>query len=162
MNCRICGSRMSLFENVRNCLYGQMEYKKNPFTIPVKNMCLYKCPKCTHVQSEYDLDDDFYDSYSMWEGASQYVGSKELAVQRIKKILHFVPNAKSILDIGCGTGDFLEVAKNYFPYCYGVEPSQNALIPHSEGVSVFQGYFGEEKLMNKLTKTIRNIGGGFQ
>ena len=159
MKCRICNSETLFLESVENCQLEQFSFEKKPFVSRTKNVDLFKCPVCSHVQSEYKLANDFYDSYSPWEGVAQYTGSTELAIQRIKKLRHYMPSAKSIIDIGCGIGSFLEVAKDYFPECYGIEPSENAGLPHSANVKTIKGYFGSDKVTKELN-TIHNTRGG--
>jgi 2-polyprenyl-3-methyl-5-hydroxy-6-metoxy-1,4-benzoquinol methylase len=46
--------------------------------------------------------------------------------KKIKLINQFSKNGKSILDIGCGTGEFLAMAKKENWYTFGVEPNQTA------------------------------------
>ena len=49
---------------------------------------------------------------------------------------------KSILDIGYGSGNFLETAKNLIPYCYGNDISGYTIPPGCEFVSdIFNQYF---------------------
>ena len=46
--------------------------------------------------------------------------------KKIKLINQFSKNGKSILDIGCGTGEFLALAKKENWHTFGVEPNENA------------------------------------
>ncbi|MDO6759657.1 class I SAM-dependent methyltransferase [Tamlana sp. 2_MG-2023] len=46
--------------------------------------------------------------------------------RKIKLINNYASEGKILLDIGCGTGDFLKVAKSHDWYGYGIEPNQHA------------------------------------
>lgn len=60
-----------------------------------------------------------------FEKAYQYV--KIIALKRKLKLINsFQFSDKQLLDIGCGTGDFLKIAKDYNWMVYGVEPNSNA------------------------------------
>lgn len=60
-----------------------------------------------------------------FEKVYQFV--KSIALKRkVKLINSFQFNDKRLLDIGCGTGDFLKIAKNHNWYVTGVEPNPKA------------------------------------
>ena len=156
MKCRCCNAEMEVYENVRDCVYGQMRYETSPFFMSVKDVQLWHCPICSHVQSDCVLPDDYYDSYSSYGGAAQYLAYKEIAKKRINKLKEIQPNASVLLDIGCGMGDFLETSKDFYKTVVGVEPSQNAEIPHSAEVQVLKGYFGSPEIDKELDSIIQN------
>ena len=47
-------------------------------------------------------------------------------IQKLKLINSFSSSGKTLLDVGCGTGDFLQVAKNNHWEIFGIEPNQEA------------------------------------
>ena len=152
MKCRCCGSQTHFFENVSNCQYEQFDFKKNPFKAKLKDITLYKCPYCSHVQSEYNLADNFYDTYSSYEGVAQYAQSDELAEKRISHLLQYAPDADSLLEIGSGIGSFLRIARKTFKNVIGVEPSQNALLCNDEDITVIQDYFGKNTVLPEYVR----------
>ena len=79
--------------------------------------------------------ESLYNHPSYYEGVNDMYGlavndekSQEIAKIRINEILKYKPDAKSILEIGCGFGHTLDEAlKNNFEIAEGVEFSQEAI-----------------------------------
>ena len=62
---------------------------------------------------------------NLFEKAYHFV--RQIALKRKLKLINsFQTHEKHLLDIGCGTGDFLETAKNNGWQITGIEPSDNA------------------------------------
>ena len=62
---------------------------------------------------------------NLFEKAYHFV--RQIALKRKLKLINsFQTQEKHLLDIGCGTGDFLETAKNNGWQITGIEPSDNA------------------------------------
>jgi 2-polyprenyl-3-methyl-5-hydroxy-6-metoxy-1,4-benzoquinol methylase len=99
----------------------------------------------THPQPSLDVLGKYYESVdyishtdskrSLFEKAYHFV--KNIALKnKLELINSYEPSKGSILDIGAGTGDFLNVARNDGWITVGVEPSDKAkAIAKSKGVS---------------------------
>lgn len=79
--------------------------------------------------SEYYKSEDYIshtDSKRNWfEKAYHFV--RGMALKRKLKLINSFPAlGKTILDVGCGTGDFLQTAKNNSWNVYGIEPNEKA------------------------------------
>ncbi|TDY13561.1 MULTISPECIES: class I SAM-dependent methyltransferase [Flavobacteriaceae] len=79
--------------------------------------------------SEYYKSEDYIshtDSKRNWfEKAYHFV--RGMALKRKLKLINSFPvSGKTILDVGCGTGDFLLTAKNNAWNVYGIEPNEKA------------------------------------
>lgn len=79
--------------------------------------------------SEYYKSEDYIshtDSKRNWfEKAYHFV--RGMALKRKLKLINSFPvSGKTILDVGCGTGDFLQTAKNNSWNVYGIEPNEKA------------------------------------
>lgn len=79
--------------------------------------------------SEYYKSEDYIshtDSKRNWfEKAYHFVRGMALK-RKLKLINSFQVSGKTILDVGCGTGDFLQTAKNNSWNVYGIEPNEKA------------------------------------
>ncbi|GAA0737150.1 class I SAM-dependent methyltransferase [Gaetbulibacter jejuensis] len=79
--------------------------------------------------SEYYKSEDYIshtDSKRNWfEKAYHFVRGMALK-RKLKLINSFSVSGKTILDVGCGTGDFLQTAKNNSWNVYGIEPNEKA------------------------------------
>ncbi|MEY8870721.1 class I SAM-dependent methyltransferase [Meridianimaribacter flavus] len=79
--------------------------------------------------SEYYKSEDYIshtDSKRNWfEKAYHFV--RGMALKRKLTLINSFPvSGKTILDVGCGTGDFLQTAKNNSWNVYGIEPNEKA------------------------------------
>ncbi len=149
MRCRVCGSKLDHFETIENVLWGMMQLENAPFEQNKRSMTLYKCPKCTHIQAEYILADNFYDSYNEFEGAAQYAPTLDYTNEKLAKLRSFAKTNTVYLDIGCGTGKSLINASSFFQRCIGVEPSNTYRIAEDQGLSVIHAYFSKELKINE-------------
>lgn len=97
-------------------------YKWTPEVL--KRYRTVKCNSCSHVYSNPRLE-DMYQYYKDVED-NNYLENEHLRVQTAKQVIKtirlFAPKGK-LLDVGCSTGDFLSVAKNFYEV-EGVELSQ--------------------------------------
>lgn len=64
--------------------------------------------------------------------------------QKLKLINSFGSTEKTLLDVGCGTGDFLQTAKNNGWEIFGIEPNQEART--IANIKVTNAVFNTEKL----------------
>lgn len=74
----------------------------------------------------------------------KYFGTK--AERFLRGFLKIKPNGR-FLDIGCGTGNMLELASQYYEECVGVEPSPIAArIARDKGFRIHENYLDSAKL----------------
>jgi 2-polyprenyl-3-methyl-5-hydroxy-6-metoxy-1,4-benzoquinol methylase len=126
---------------------------------------VYKCKKCTSsflfppISAER-LSELYNKSYFTGEDTNQLLPSSgadyetEFAENRVSKyvrsiklLLSYLPQAKTILDIGAATGKFLSIAKNNNLNVYGIEYSEYASTKAKEkyGFELFTGDFHKYK-----------------
>ena len=87
---------------------------------------------------------------NLFEKAYQYV--KRISLKRkVKLINSFSTNGKTLLDIGCGTGDFLNIAQQHNWEINGIEPDEKArnIANNKTNNSVF----GTEQLLKYKSKS---------
>lgn len=144
MRCRVCGSKLIHFETIENVLEGGLQFGNAPFEQNKRHMILYKCPRCTHVQSEYTLSDDYYDCYNEFEGSAQYAASLNFTKKKLAKLKSFAQTDTLYLDIGCGIGESLIDASDLFQRNIGVEPSNTYKMAEERGLNVIHAYFSRE------------------
>lgn len=147
MKCRICGRNMSEEQivSVKDDLSEMVS--TSPKVYSQKYMTVYYCSKCQHRQIDYVMDDGFYENTSsVQEGCKQYYGdlnNKEGYIQKIKKYAHM----DSILDVGCGQGEFLHTASRYFNNCCGIEPFLHENKFCAENIKYINEYFSSDLLI---------------
>ena len=89
----------------------------------------------THPQPSEDTLGDYYKSEdyishtdakrNLFEHVYHFV--KSLALKRKLRLINaFDVDKKVLLDVGCGTGDFLKIAKDHYWEVYGIEPNEKA------------------------------------
>ncbi len=105
-----------VFHLIKNEAYGFLE------TIPQPS--LQKLP-------DYYKSDDYIShtdsKRNLFERAYHIV--KKIALNRKLKLINTcVSNEKKLLDIGCGTGDFLQIAEQNNWNVFGIEPNEHARI----------------------------------
>ena len=105
-----------VFHLIKNEAYGFLE------TIPQPS--LQKLP-------DYYKSDDYIShtdsKRNLFERAYHIV--KKIALNRKLKLINTcVTNEKKLLDIGCGTGDFLQIAEQNNWNVFGIEPNEHARI----------------------------------
>jgi|GEM_PF-595065 len=147
-NCRICNKPLSFLETISGCRYEQFALKKEPFKLITRDVVLYRCNHCLHIQTDFNLEDDFYKEYSPLQGSSQYYGGLIKIDSKLKLLRGYcsiLGNSSDLmfLDIGCGTGEALSAASVYFGVVKGVEPSQTADVAKKAGFDVVHDYFGD-------------------
>lgn len=69
---------------------------------------------------------DAYSEYFVFDPAYSYAEkTKEIWDKELIEILKFDKKRTAILDVGSSMGDFLHVAKKYYPKCTGIEVAEN-------------------------------------
>lgn len=129
MQCRICGNQCMERELVHECRAGGITklLRHAPYTIKKDNVALYECSNCGHIQTQYLLNQDFYDDYADFNGAIQYYGDKIVLDKQFERLSGYADSASHIIEIGCGEGRALQAAQRYFTMCTGVEPSETEM-----------------------------------
>ena len=91
-------------------------------------MCIRDRPSIDKLGGYYKSED--YISHTdakrnLFEKAYHFI--KSVALKRKLKLINKLANQeKTLLDVGCGTGDFLKVAKDNHWEVFGIEPNKNA------------------------------------
>lgn len=88
----------------------------------------YPQPKADQL-SEYYKSEDYISHTSSKRNVLEWVYHlvRKLTLKRKLKLINaFKTESKQLLDIGCGTGDFLEVAQNNGWVIKGIEPNEKA------------------------------------
>lgn len=87
-------------------------------------------PKAEELSGYYESDDYISHTDSKESGIDRlyHIVKKQALTNKLKLINSFKTEDKNLLDVGCGTGDFLLVCKNNGWKVAGVEPSAKAKI----------------------------------
>ncbi|PKQ45772.1 class I SAM-dependent methyltransferase [Confluentibacter flavum] len=102
------------FDLIQNSKYGYLETFPKPSSDKLPDY--YKSDNyISHTDSRRNL----------FEKAYHLVRTFSLN-RKLKLINSFSLNGKTLLDVGCGTGDFLEVAKSNNWTVFGIEPNEQA------------------------------------
>lgn len=131
MNCRVCGEEMKLLEVLKNKTKDTTTLYKKPFAAHKKDIELYRCPVCTHMQIDWLVPDSYYDDYTLISEPTEE-GEKGKYTEHLltycdslfSRLAKYAKTHNSILDIGCGAGVLLNYEKKYFKKVVGVEPSK--------------------------------------
>ncbi|MNW26112.1 bifunctional 3-demethylubiquinone-9 3-methyltransferase/ 2-octaprenyl-6-hydroxy phenol methylase [compost metagenome] len=158
MQCRVCGEKTVLLEVIDDCRYEHNFLSTTPFKANTKELEIYQCPACTHIQAEYILPDDYYETYTIFGGASQYYEALNLTDSKISKLHKYALSNVRIFDIGCGTGTGLKVASQYFENCIGIEPSKlHSDLAKEAGLNVVHAYFDKQLDIGKGYSAFMNF-----
>ena len=151
MKCRICGMEMKLIDIIENCVEGHVYFGEKPYQLPTKKVELYQCAICGHAQIDNLIEDTYYDVYECRDEntTAYYAYTENIYDERLKK-LQSLNGGKSLLDIGCGTGDLLSCAQKYYDKCVGVEPSSSEYaVAKERGYKVTNSYFDDSFNMDE-------------
>jgi 2-polyprenyl-3-methyl-5-hydroxy-6-metoxy-1,4-benzoquinol methylase len=121
--CKICGGDdVSVFGKIANGNYSASF---------LKDYSLLKCEKCSlkfiyPTPSDEALDFIYSNpEYSAWETSTEKEGNiRYVNFEHYLKTIKKHVNGGKLLDCGCATGYFLDVAKENGFDCYGIETSQ--------------------------------------
>lgn len=143
MRCRVCGEVMKVREQAFiKATYDSIVTEK-PMEFKGKQMPIYECANCTHKQIDYALEEDYYQEHnSQTEGNAQYFGNLRKEKSFIEKLKKYA-NGTTLLEIGCGNGNFLREAEPYFDMLTGVEPSNAYFLKNTKKITYKRGYFDE-------------------
>lgn len=112
----------------------------NSDQLHLRDLDIFHCDSCGHTQIPAHISEEYYQDYSMgsfW-GAS-FQRARELQIERLATL---APACNRFLDIGCGVGHYLQLAKKHFEELFGVEPSiSSAKTAKEKGFSIIHDYF---------------------
>jgi 2-polyprenyl-3-methyl-5-hydroxy-6-metoxy-1,4-benzoquinol methylase len=145
MPCRICGIEIPVFDSVLCGISSAYIYYSHPAAFEPYSIPIYYCETCAHMQIPYVANKDMYDDYC-------YLGfiTNSFEAER-KRQLEIMVNASSdrglFVDIGCGGGNCLEIAREMFEDILGVEPSKAfGKVLADKGIPHITDYFSRELL----------------
>lgn len=151
MQCRVCGCEIHEFEEIRNVEVEVNSLYKRYVQTSKADIKFYRCPECTHMQTENILSEQHYENYNLMNldgigvdnGGNAVIRSKYY--QSVLKELYKLGGQKGkLLDIGCGHGTILKIAETVFEDCLGIEPSEvESEIARKKGCKVVNAFFDE-------------------
>jgi 2-polyprenyl-3-methyl-5-hydroxy-6-metoxy-1,4-benzoquinol methylase len=141
MICCICGQASTFEEKYSRAPHSLMsEY--NSDQLQLCDLKIYHCTSCGHTQVPVYINEEYYEDYSM--GSFWGASFKRVREQQVDHLAMLAPSQKRFLDIGCGVGHYLDLAKKHFQELYGVEPSNSSVIvARQKGFSVIHDFFHE-------------------
>jgi 2-polyprenyl-3-methyl-5-hydroxy-6-metoxy-1,4-benzoquinol methylase len=148
--CRICHSPMQKIDtlNINGSNEYVLEYTLNKeFPIDV-----FFCQDCYHGQLASTISATHYNKYENLN--LEFVGNTLMKNERKRQLdllLSNATNKKLLIDIGCGTGVFLENARSHFAHIMGIEPSIKACqILKEKNIPYINNYFARDLLQDQL------------
>ncbi|MEX3618287.1 class I SAM-dependent methyltransferase [Paenibacillus glucanolyticus] len=112
----------------------------NSDQLHLRDLEIYHCGSCGHTQIPIHITEEYYQDYSM--GSFWGASFKRIREQQLERLAMLAPSRGRFLDIGCGVGHYLALAKNHFEELCGIEPSTtSAMRARQQGFSVINDYF---------------------
>lgn len=142
-NCRLCfNNELIEFLTIPNSssnISRMLKIEEIGLLKPIE-LKVYKCSQCGFVQLNETLEDDFYDDYLMTASHS-----KQMLAFQLEQAKDFVKRynlkGKTVVDVGCGDGNFMIKLIEAEVNVAGIEPSskfrKEAL---KKGLNVSEGY----------------------
>ncbi|MFM2264833.1 MAG: Ubiquinone biosynthesis O-methyltransferase [Bacteroidota bacterium] len=99
-------------------------------------------PPASELGKYYESDDyiSHTDSKRSWFEKAYHMVKKRALNQKVQLLEKYQPNKGNLLDMGCGTGDFLQVAQQAGWQVQGIEPNEKAQkIAASKGATLISG-----------------------
>jgi ubiquinone/menaquinone biosynthesis C-methylase UbiE len=99
-------------------------------------------PPASELDKYYESDDyiSHTDSKRSWFEKAYHMVKKRALNQKVQLLEKHQPNKGNLLDMGCGTGDFLQVAQQAGWQVQGIEPNEKAQkIAASKGATLISG-----------------------
>jgi SAM-dependent methyltransferase len=159
MNCRICGAELTARDSTEVREAGTGCYGSPHVQLEKRRTDIFYCDACNHMQFPFLLSERVYDAYEYDNDyrVSRYV--LDIYHRQMKTLAERVPDRRILedglfVDIGCGAGNALTAAGDYFSNVLGIEPSdQFAKELERKGIPYLHTYFSEE-IMKSLGKKI--------
>ena len=154
MKCPVCGSThqklivaRKSFPVLQNAIFNTPEDAK---AVPRGEIEFYRCTDCDFLFNAKYRQVDYGSNYENFQGNSilfdEYVGGNaERIVNHISKITEPV----TIIEIGCGQGDFLKRIMNQIPLdanvkAVGFDPAYTGEVDADERYKIFPEYFSDK------------------
>jgi SAM-dependent methyltransferase len=113
---------------------------------PIK-LTVYCCNRCGFVQIQPILGEEYYDDYMMVASHSKQMQEYQ-GRQAAEFVARFQLAGKSVKEIGCGDGSYLDHLKRAGAVALGIEPSQRTRdIALTKGHAVEAGYVSAARLL---------------
>ncbi len=132
MKCRICGREISSGELVTKVNVEVCNVFSSPVNTPKVDVVMYTCSGCGHHQIESIFNNSHYEKYNLLNVDDKRINGGGNASARMSyyegvlaKLQSLSVSPDKILDIGCGHGEILIRASEFFGECIGVEPSKS-------------------------------------
>jgi len=145
--CRLCNSTdLKLFLEVQKTAgnISRMLKKEELGLVKATDLKVYKCCQCGFTQLNKTLADDFYDEYLMGTSFSPQMDDYQMS-QASNFINRYHLQGKSIIEVGCGDGGYLEKLNQAGAKAVGIEPSKKfrdeAL---KKNLKVYLGYVSKQ------------------
>ena len=158
MKCRLCASDCTKFLLLSENIHGRHLLSHETFGV-------YACQACGVIFTDVKIDDNFYSKYYLPdyynEGPENLFVKSPMALlrkisysRRQRLIKRYSPLGKTVLEIGCGKGDFLAFLPAFYKK-YGVEinPSGYEYVQkHYPDISIFNKKISEDALPGREQK----------
>lgn len=146
--CPVCGSArvMEKYPKTIDEKKLHFTYKKNPES--TKTFRVVKCLKCTH-QFCWPLPQDIYKNYIDVKDQRyiQQEKSRKASAEKVLVLIRKYSPSGKVLDVGCATGDFLEIARKNGYSAEGLELSKWA-----SDIVRKKGFLVHEKTLEEFSK----------
>jgi SAM-dependent methyltransferase len=142
-SCRICGNQsfrtLLNLERAPRCISRLLSAEQVADEMPA-GLQVHECRQCRFVQSKPSVNDGTYDDYIMsWmhlRSMRQY--RESLCADYVRE---YALGEKRVLDVGCGSGEFLEMLAMNGATAVGIEPSRPlSQLARVKGYEVIQSY----------------------
>lgn len=140
--CNICGNKARVLETYTGAPHSLMSMY-HAKQLATKDIDIYGCQRCGHTQITSFVADEYYEDYFL----GSYWGSSftEVRKKQLNTLIQLAPATDHFLDVGCGVGHYLELARKHFKQIYGIEPSESsAHIAKDKGFHIIQDYFHDK------------------
>jgi len=150
MKCRICDFKIDKHLLLKRIPVSiSVLYDKPNQLLKVSDSKFHICTNCGHYQIKNLNDENYYEDYLMQVSHSNKINV--LQDKQIQKLLLHTKETHSFLEIGCGDGNFLNKATEYFNYAIGYEPSLNFYnLCKTKNLRVINNYFPSIDIENKF------------
>ena len=154
MKCPVCGSThqklivaRKSFPVLQNAIFNTPEDAK---AVPRGEIEFYRCTDCDFLFNAKYRQVDYGSNYENFQGNSilfdEYVGGN---AERIVNHISTITEPVTIIEIGCGQGDFLKRIMNQIPLganveAVGFDPAYTGEVDANERYKIFPEYFSDQ------------------
>jgi len=153
--CPLCRStdRRLLWEIRKSSSFCPASYgpSNHPVWARVTTIQIVECLNCGMRYRSEQVSDDGIDNIYTADYHSIHANHRSFKWQRrLSQIRRLLPQGGQLLDVGCGTGDFIHVASQHFS-CIGTEVSANAVKIGAETreLDIRQGFLEDLELVEQ-------------